>query len=445
MRKTIIRLMPADERISLLLLAALVGAGGAMASLLFRSAFIWLQNLVAHSGEDVVTLAKALPWWGRLLLPMAGGLAGGLLLKFGLHWVQRRGSDDYLEAVTIGDGRISVRSTIIKSLSSLCCIASGASIGREGPMVQLAAMFGSTVGRYLRLSKAQLQALVASGASAGIASAYNSPIAASIFVAEAGMGFLSKVTLSCMIVSAVIADMVVRWLLNLDAVYRMPPFKLISGWEVFAYAGLGVVCGLLAPVFRWCLDYSRRRFLDMPIPLPAQMALGGLCVGLISIWYPEVWGNGYSVVNDILHNPWTWQALVILLVLKIIATALCSGSGMIGGVFTPSLFVGAALGAVYGHIFTQLAWLDDTMITGYAVVGMGAFLASVTYAPLMCILMIFEMTLSYEVVLPLMLACVLGHHIAQWIRPHSIYTQRNETPKTEASDAPASVSENPNS
>ena len=429
MRETIIRLFPRDEKFSFLFLAALVGAGGAIAAVLFRSTFVWLQHAIPHEGVGMVALAKALPWWGRMLLPTFGGLVGGLILKFGLHWVQRRGADDYMEAVTIGDGRVGVRSTLLKALSSLCCIASGASIGREGPMVQLAAMFGSVVGRFLKLPRNLSQTLVACGATAGIASAYNAPIAGAVFVPEVGMGFSSKTLLGTLIISSVVADMVVRWLLNLDAVYKMPAFTMISGWEVFAYAGLGVICGFAAPLFRWILDRSREVFIKIPVALPVQMAIGGLGVGIISIWMPEVWGNGYSVVNSILHNPWTWQALLALLVLKVLATALCSGSGMIGGVFTPSLFVGAALGAVYGHFLTHFALLSGTEINGYVMVGMGAFLASVTYAPLMCILMIFEMTLSYDVVLPLMLACVVAHHIAQYVRPHSIYTQRNERKK----------------
>jgi CIC family chloride channel protein len=325
-----------------------------------------------------------------------------------------------------GDGVLSSRQTLLKSASSLCAIATGASIGREGPMVQLAAMIGSLIGRWLKLPKDNLRLLVACGVTAGITSAYNAPIAGVIFVVEIAMGSLSKATLGPLIVSSVIANIVTRQFLGLGAVYQMPPFTLISGWEVFAYAGLGVVCGFLAPIFRWTLDASRKIFIHLRLDLIASMALGGLGVGFISIWMPEVWGNGYSVVNSILHTPWAWQALLALLVLKVIATALCSGSGMVGGVFTPTLFVGAALGALYGHILLGLAPLSDTVISGYVMVGMGAFLASVTYAPLMCILMIFEMTLSYEVILPLMLACVIGHHIAQAMRPHSIYTQRNE-------------------
>ncbi len=415
-----------DNYVLLLLLAALIGVGGGFAALLFRSAFIFIEHQFDRNAGGMVAIAKELPWWGRLLIPMIGGALAGALLKFGLDWVPRRGADDYLEAITIGDGVISFRQTMIKTISSLFSIGSGASIGREGPMVQLAAMVGSSLGRFLKLKRDDLRLLVACGATAGITSAYNAPIAGSIFVVEIAMGTLSKAVLGPLIVASVIANILTRWFFGLTAVYKMPTFNLIAGWEVFAYAGLGIVCGFAAPLFRWILDISRAAFIRYSGGLVVNMALGGLGVGFISVWEPNVWGNGYSVVNSILHTSWTWQALLIILVLKVLATALCSGSGAVGGVFTPTLFVGAAIGALYGHILVDISPLSDTNISGYIMVGMGAFLASITYAPLMCILMIFEMTLSYEVILPLMLACVIGHTIAQQIRPNSIYTQRNE-------------------
>jgi CIC family chloride channel protein len=412
---------PKDELFTLLILAAIVGVGGAFASLLFRALLVGARHALDPHDKGLVAMAQLLPWWGRLLLPIMGGIAGGLVLKFGLRWVRSRGTNDYLEAITIGDGVLSIRQSLIKSLSSLISVDSGASIGREGSMVQLAATFGSALGRLLKLPQSQLQLLVACGATAGITSAYNAPIAGTLFVVEIAMGNLSKATLGPLIVSSVVANVITRWVFHLKAVYEMPPFVIAPGWEVFAYAGLGIVCGFLAPVFRSVLDGAREGFNKLGEGLIVHMALGGVGVGLISIWVPDVWGNGYSVVNDILHNPFTWQALAAILFFKIIATALCAGSGAVGGVFTPTLFVGAALGALYGHVLVGISPLSDTSVTTYAIIGMGAFLASVTYAPLMSILMIFEMTLSYEAVLPLMLACVIGHSIAHHLRPDSIY------------------------
>ncbi|MDR3448839.1 MAG: ClcB-like voltage-gated chloride channel protein [Alphaproteobacteria bacterium] len=417
---------PGGDYLALLLLAAVVGVCGAMAALVFRSAFIGIQHAFGPDVTGMVALARSLQWWQRLLMPACGGALAGACLKFGLDWVPRRGADDYLEAITMGDGVIGMRQSLIKSVSSLCSIGSGASIGREGSMVQLSAMIGSAIGQLLRMRSERLRLLVACGATAGITSAYNAPIAGCIFIIELSTRELGKEMLGPLIVASVIANMITRLVFGFQPVYRMPDFPPIAGWEVFAFAGLGIVCGFAGPLFRRTLDISRVGFSRLKAGLIVNMTLGGLGVGLISVWEPNVWGNGYSVVNSILHSSWGWQALLAILLLKVLATALCSGSGAVGGVFTPTLFVGAALGALYGHWMTGLAPLADTGIPGYAMVGMGALLASVTYAPLMCILMIFEMTLSYEIILPLMLACVIAHAIAHIIRPLSIYAQRSE-------------------
>jgi chloride channel protein, CIC family len=417
--------LPKDKTLILLVLAGLIGTGGAFATLVFRSAFTGIQHFLGNQGQGVVALAHALPWWGRLVLPMIGGALAGVLLKYVLRWAPHSGADDYLEALSVGEGALSVRQTLIKSAASLCSIDTGASIGREGPMVQLAALVGSVLGQALKVSRERLRLLIACGATAGITAAYNAPIAGTLFVIEIGMGKrLSKATLGPLIVASVMANVVTRKFFGLNSVYQMPHFTMISGWEVFAFAGLGIVCGFAAPVFRWLLDGTRRGFKRFGPGFVTNMALGGLGVGLLSIWQPDVWGNGYSVVNSILHATWTWQALFVILVFKIAATALSAGSGAIGGVFTPTLFVGAVLGGLYGHVLVNVSSLADTNIVGYSIVGMGAFLASVTYAPLMSILMIFEMTLSYEVVLPLMLACVIGHYIAHRWRPDSIYGRK---------------------
>jgi len=181
---------PKDELFTLLVLAALVGVGGAVSSFLFREFLTGARHSLDPRDDGIVAMARLLPWWGRLLLPTMGGVAGGAILKYGLKWAPKRGADDYLEAITIGDGNLGVRQTLIKSASSLCSVDSGASIGREGPMVQLAAMIGSVLGRALRLPREQRQMMVACGATAGITSAYNAPIAGSLFVVEIAMGSL---------------------------------------------------------------------------------------------------------------------------------------------------------------------------------------------------------------------------------------------------------------
>ncbi|WP_251878370.1 ClcB-like voltage-gated chloride channel protein [Achromobacter sp. Marseille-Q4954] len=416
----------ADNLPATLCAAALMGLLGALATVVFREMLAWTQMLLG--GEDtphgMVSLARGLSSWQRFLMPAIGGAIAGAILQMAARWLPRRGAADYMEAISIGRGVIGFRQTVARSLSSIFSIGSGASIGREGPMVQLAAMLSSLTGRYLVLPPRHLRLLVACGATAGITSAYNAPIAGALFISEIVYGAIASATLVPLVVSSVVANIVTRQILHYDAVFHMPPFTFVSGWEVINYLGLGVIAGLAAPQFLRFLDTARAAFGRVPAPLWARMALGGLIVGALSVVNPEVWGNGYSVVNSMLHTQWAWQAVAAILLLKTLATAASVGSGAVGGVFTPTLFVGAALGALYGTGLQALFPAGDlSAVSSYAVVGMGALLAATTYAPLMSILMIFEMTLSYEVMLPLMLACITGYVIAHRIRPDSVYAK----------------------
>lgn len=416
----------ADNLPTTLCAAALMGLFGALATVVFRELLAWTQTMLSGADEPqgMVSLARGLEPWQRFLLPAVGGAIAGVILQMAARWLPRRGAADYMEAISIGRGVIGLRQTLARSLSSIFSIGSGASIGREGPMVQLAAMFSSLTGRFLLLPPRHLRLLVACGATAGITSAYNAPIAGALFISEIVFGVISSATLVPLVVSSVVANIVTRQILHYDAVFHMPHFEFVSGWEVINYLGLGVAAGLVAPQFLRFLDRARSAFSRLPTPLWIRMALGGLIVGALSVVNPEVWGNGYSVVNSLLHTQWAWQAVAAILVMKIIATGASAGSGAVGGVFTPTLFVGAALGALYGTGLQNLVPVGDlSPVSSYAVVGMGALLAATTHAPLMSILMIFEMTLSYEVMLPLMLACITAFVIASRIRPESVYAK----------------------
>ncbi len=403
-----------------------MGLFGALATVVFRELLGLAQvGLGAESTpHGMVSLARDLNEWQRLIFPAIGGAMAGFILQMAAKWLPKRGAADYMEAISVGRGVIGVRQTLARSVSSIFSIGSGASIGREGPMVQLAAMLSSMMGRFLVLPPRHLRLLVACGATAGITSAYNAPIAGALFISEIVYGVITTATLVPLVVSSVVANIVTRQILHYDAVFLMPHFDFVSGWEVINYLGLGIIAGLAAPQFLRLLDLSRASFSRMRVPLWARMALGGFIVGVLSVFKPEVWGNGYSVVNSMLHTPWAWQAVAAILLMKVIATAASVGSGAVGGVFTPTLFVGAALGYLYGALLNGIFPAGDvSTVASYAVVGMGALLAATTYAPLMSILMIFEMTLSYEVMLPLMLACITGFVVAQKIRPDSVYSK----------------------
>jgi CIC family chloride channel protein len=404
--------------------AAIVGLCGAFSSVAFREALYQLQLLLLHDEAPLDHASSALPWWGRLLMPTAGGLIAGAILLLGERWSQAGKSADFMEAVVLGNGIIRVRATVVKSLSSLVTISSGGSIGREGPMVQLASMLGSLLGRVGKFSPARLRLLVACGAAAGIACSYNAPLTGAFFVAEIVLGSIAMESIGPLIVSSVVATVVANQFLGAQPVYRLPPFGVVPNWHLIAHAVLGVVAGLLAPLFLMLLRGGETMFKRLRLPVTLKLGLGGLVVGVISIWQPEVWGNGYGVVESVLNNPWTWDALLTILLLKVLATVATTGSGAVGGVFTPTLFCGAVIGAIYGEAVHALFPHTPTAVSSFAVVGMGCFLAAMTRAPIMSILIMFEMTHDDATIMPLMLACVSAFYVARGLSAESVYTRQ---------------------
>ncbi|MBB5402478.1 CIC family chloride channel protein [Paraburkholderia youngii] len=415
------RLFRLSDAHTMLVWSVVVGIAGAFATVAFRKGIELLQlAITGHSGSFVET-ARSLPWTVRIWVPAAGGLVAGVFLLIAQRHADRHPHSDYMEAVAIGDGAVPVRLSLWRSVSSLFTIASGGSIGREGPMVQLAALASSLIGRWVHFDPPRLRLLVACGAAAGITSAYSAPIAGAFFVTEIVLGSIAMESFGPVVVAAVVANITMREFAGYKPPYEMPEFPTVTGPEVLLFVALGALCGAAAPQFLRLLDASKQAFRKLPVALPVRLGIGGFVVGIISVAEPEVWGNGYSVVNSILHSPWTWSALVLVLVCKLAATAATAGSGAVGGVFTPTLFVGAAVGSLFGQGMHAL-WPHATSAAyAYAMVGMGAFLAGATQAPLMAILMIFEMTLSYQVVLPLMVSCVVAYFIARAIGKTSMY------------------------
>jgi chloride channel protein, CIC family len=415
------RLFRLSDSHTMLVWSVIIGVAGALATIAFREGIALLQRVFTGTDGSLVDMARALPWTARILLPTAGGLVAGFMLLIARRGQDKKSSTDYMEAVAIGDGVVPVHSSVWRTISSLFTISSGGSIGREGPMVQLAALSASLIGRVVNFDPPRLRLLVACGAAAGITSAYSAPIAGAFFVTEIVLGSIAMESFGPVVVASVVANITMREFAGYRPPYEMPAFPTIAGIEVLLFVGLGLLCGALAPQFLHLIERSRAGFKRLPLPLPLKLAAGGLVVGILSVWTPEVWGNGYSVVNSVLHSPWTWGALVVVLLFKVIATAATVGSGAIGGVFTPTLFVGAVLGALFGLGMHALWPAHTSAPFAYAMVGMGAFLAGATQAPLMAIMLIFEMTLSYQVVLPLALSCVVAYFVARAIGKTSMY------------------------
>jgi CIC family chloride channel protein len=325
-----------------------------------------------------------------------------------------------MEAVALGDGDLPVKTSLARALSSISTVATGGAIGREGPMVQLAALMGSLIGRWGSAPISRRRLMVACGAAAGVATAYSAPIAGALFVAEIVLQSVAIESLGPLLVASVAANLTATQISGFAPIYQMPAFTLPHNDTTLLLAGLGVMSGLATPAYLWLLDAMRQLFKRLKVPLYWKLGLGGLIVGALSLLRPEVWGNGFSVVDSMLQGGWILPSLLIVLILKILAVGATTGSGAVGGIFTPTLFVGAVTGAIFGLGVQQL-FPDLLPEPASVAVGMGAVLAAATHAPLMSVLMVFEMTKNYDLIVPLMLACVISFSISRTLRPQSIY------------------------
>jgi len=359
----------------LLLYAVPAGIAGALTTMGFRAALDSLLIMILGHTGDMAMLAAQTAAITRLVVPTCGGLVAGLLLLFSQRYAQKVDHPEYMEAITIGNGRLPVRHTLIRSLASLSSIATGASIGREGPMVQLAATASSLIGRIAHISVERTRTLVASGAAAALSAAYGAPFASAFFVAEVVLGNTSAQRMGPIIVAAVVSNVTVRSLSDFEPLYALSALPSISATQFLFFPIIGLLLGILAPLFLASLRISKRTWAKFTIghrwSLPLRLAMAGLMVGLISIWLPQVWGNGYGPVLELTKGDWATSMIAAILVFKILATVISSGAGAIGGVFTPTLFIGAALGALSAKLFALILPTLAPPPLIFIIVGMG--------------------------------------------------------------------------
>ncbi len=417
------------ERQLMLFWAALIGLLGALAAEIFRRTSDIIHFLATGSDSEIISSFARLPLWQKLAVPTLGGLLAGLTLWIGNRLITRirqKTTTDYMEAIVVGNGNISVSASLVKTTSALFSISTGASIGREGPLVQISSLVASLIGRLREFPIAQRRQLVACGAAAGIASAYNAPIAGSFFVAEIILGTVVVEALGPLILAAVVATFTAQILHGGGPIYKSPGFYLHTHWELILLSLVGVVSGLLGPLYLRFLRAVERLFRKMVIPIPAKLAFGGAIVGALAIVSPDVCGNGQGLLSTLFHQNWFSDEILAILLLKILATAATFGSGAVGGVFTPTLFIGAAIGMLYGRtllfVFPDFQ-LDPGM---YGIVGMGSFIAATTGAPLMSILMGFELTLDYTLAPFLMVSCIIAYYCSSIFEKQFIYGESLE-------------------
>jgi CIC family chloride channel protein len=413
---------PLSERIGFasdrffLLLAIIIGVLSGAAVVCFRILIDWTHNLLL--GPDALATGPRL-----LIVP---GIAGLVVAALVIHFFPRaRGSgvNQTKAALYIYDGYIGGRTGIGKFITSALAIGSGQSLGPEDPSLQIGATLASAVGRRLQLSREKLRLLAPVGAAAGLAAAFNAPISAVLFVIEEVIGRWSAGVLGAVVLSAVSSVVVARSFLGGDPLFRIPAMEASHPEELLAYSVLGVVGGVAAVVFSKAIGTLRSRLKAMPRATQYfQPAIAGVLIGIIGwLGLPQVMGAGYEYIDQALHDQFTWKILLLLAVGKLLATTVSFVSGTPGGMFAPTLFIGAMFGAAVGSVERIFFPSLGTSIPAFALVGMGVMFAGFLRAPLTSVFMILEVSGNYEVLLPVIVANTIAYVIARTFQPTPIF------------------------
>ena len=428
------------------ILAAITGACTAILTWIFISTSEWIQGL--FYGDSLVqnSFIGSDREWLIIFVPALGGLIAGLIIEYWSKEAKGAGVPIVMEAVAFNEARLSAKKGIAKGIASAVCIGTGMSLGRVGPMVVISSTVGSEIGQRTGKTVDETRTIVGCGAASAITTAFNAPLGGVLFAIELILAELRTKSFIPIVVAAVIATTVGRSLTGDVAAFdSIPSYKLGSPVEYPFYIILGLITGFAASIFIKLLSLVEVNIekLDI-IPVPMRTCLGGLFVGIIALSFPHILGNGFDVTSDLISLDSengelikgdsfdkidiesSISGLIIFIIsimaLKIIATSVSIGSGGSGGIFTPSLFIGAAIGAGMGLV------LYDMDIIGhpgaFALVGMAAFVASTTRATLTAIVLLFEMTASYEIILPLMLSCVVADAVCYVFSENSIYTSK---------------------
>jgi len=409
---------------SMLFAAMVIGVGGGFAAVGFRLLIQGMNGVFWGAENPTLDFIRDLPWWWKIAAPTVGGLIAGFLVYKFAPEAKGHGVPEVMEAVAIRGGRIRPRVVLVKMFASGVSIASGGSVGREGPIVQIGSAMGSTLGQWLGIDRRGLRTLVGCGAAAGIAGTFNAPVAGALFAVEIILGNFGVAMFSPIVVASVMATVVSHYFLGDVPAFVVPAYSLVSAQELVAYAGLGLAAGFTGLAFVRIL-YASEDLFDRIRVYPPLLAAGGFAlVGVIGLWLPQVFGVGYEAIEDALRGDLVWHVMLLLVVAKILAVSITIGAGGSGGIFAPSLFIGAMLGGAVGALVHTI-WPDATGTPGaYALVGMGAVVAAGTHAPITAILIIFELTGDYAIILPLMIACIIGTVLATRLQKASIYTEK---------------------
>jgi len=419
-----LRRLTRNVQVILSLLAVAIGLMAGLAAIGFRYAIDFIQQLgFGFGGEQVATMAAALPAWRLLLVPMLGGLAVGLLVHFFMPGRRPQGVPDVIEANALRGGRMSLTGGLKAAVVSAVSIGSGASVGREGPVVHLGASLGAWASKRLHLGRTPSRTLLGCGVAAAVAASFNAPIAGTFFALEVVVGHYALTAFAPIVIASVIGTMVSRMHYGDFPAFILPDAPgVASYWEFPAFALLGCVAAMVAIMFMRATFLTEDLLDKTPVPRWARPALGGLAIGIVALAFPQVLGVGYEATDAALSGLYPLWLLIALIVLKTAATAISLGCGFGGGVFSPSLFIGAMLGGAYGIIATQAFPELSSGSGAYTIIGMGAVAGAVLGAPISTILMVFELTNDYEITIAVMIATSIASIITHQYQGQSFFT-----------------------
>ena len=423
-----LRRLGRNDQVILSALSLIIGVAAGLAAIGFREAIDLVQWFsFGFRGETVASLARELVWWHLLLVPSLGGLAIGL---FVYHFMPERrplGVAQVIEASALHGGRMSLTTGIKAAIVSSASIGFGASVGREGPMVHLGASLAAWVARRLHLGRSLSRTLLGCGVAAAIAASFNAPIAGVFFALEVVIGHYGLSAFAPIVIAGVTGTLVSRSYYGDAPAFVLPEEHVIASVLEFpAFALLGAVSAAAAIIMMRSIFFAQDVIAKTPIPPWGRPAVGGLLVGAIAVFYPEVLGVGYEATNAALMEDHTFQFLLILVVAKTAATALSLGAGFGGGVFSPSLFLGAMIGGAFGIIATEVFPHLSSGHGAYTMIGMGAVAGAVLGAPISTILMIFELTNDYKLTIAVMIATVIASVVTQALYGRSFFALQLE-------------------
>jgi CIC family chloride channel protein len=403
-------------------LAVIVGMAAGFGAVGFRHLINFFQSVAYGSPDELLEVVKNIPWHIKIWIPALGGVIVGPLVYFLAREAKGHGVPEVMEAVALKGGVIRKRVVLVKTLASAISISTGGSVGREGPIVQIGSAIGSTLGQALKVSADRMRTLVGCGAAAGIAATFNAPIAGSMFALEVVLGDFGLATFSPIVVSSVVATVVSRAYLGDTPAFIVPAYELVSAWEMPLYLVLGLFCAAVGVLFTKTLYRVEDLFDNIRFPEYFKAVMGGMILGILGLFFPQILGVGYGAMDMALMQQISLWLMLFLVVVKVLATSITIGSGGSGGIFAPSLFLGAMAGGFFGILVHTLFPTITASPGAYSIVGMGAVVAATTHGPLAAILILFEMTGDYKIILPLMFSCIVGTIAGSQMLKDSIYT-----------------------